>query len=120
MGLVDWSKPAAEISCQIRGLDPWPTTYTSVAGKRFRLFKPSVIDDQAAINQLLMASPELPRPIEPGTLCHAANDGLIIATGKGLLQIQEVQPEGSRRMAVGAFLSGHSLAIGQILGETAG
>jgi methionyl-tRNA formyltransferase len=120
MGLVDWSKPAAEISCQIRGMDPWPTTYTSIAGKRFRLFRPTVIDDQAAIDRLLKACPKTDRPIEPGTLCRVESDGLIIATGKGFLHVQEVQPEGSRRMTVGAYLSGHSLAIGQILGQTSG
>lgn len=120
MGLVDWSKPAAEISCQIRGMDPWPTTYTSIAGKRFRLFRPTVIDDQAAIDRLLKTCPKTDRPIEPGTLCRIESDGLIIATGKGFLHVQEVQPEGSRRMTVGAYLSGHSLAIGQILGQTSG
>ena len=120
MGLVDWSKPAKEISCQIRGLDPWPTTYTSAAGKRFRLFRPTVIEDQAAMDHLLKTCPKSDRPAEPGTLCRADSAGLIIATGKGFLQIQEVQPEGSRRMTVAAYLSGHPLAIGQKFGETAG
>jgi len=120
MGLVDWSKPAAEISCQIRGLDPWPTTYTYIAGKRFRLFRPTVIDDQVAMDHLLKTCPKSDRPIGPGTLCRVESDGLIIATGKGFLQVQEVQPEGSRRMTVSAYLSGHSLAIGQKFGQPAG
>ncbi|MDX2433931.1 MAG: methionyl-tRNA formyltransferase, partial [Desulfobacterales bacterium] len=43
-GLVNWLHSAVQISCQIRGLDPWPTTYTTLSGKRLRLFSPKVAD----------------------------------------------------------------------------
>ncbi len=27
-GLIDWNKPAIEIERRVRGLDPWPGSYT--------------------------------------------------------------------------------------------
>ncbi|MFC1523688.1 methionyl-tRNA formyltransferase [Thermodesulfobacteriota bacterium] len=97
-GLIDWSRPAASISCQIRGLDPWPTAYTSFQGKRMRLFSPRVIDEP-------VTSP-------PGVLCRVSPQGLVIATGEGCLLVRELQKEGSKRMAVDVFLRGHSLSVG--------
>jgi len=119
MGRVDWMKSAGEISCQVRGLDPWPATYTSVGGKRLRLFKPTVIEHKTACDHILRTASGVREPIAPGTLCRADDQGLLIACGRDFLLIQEVQPEGGKRMAAGAFLSGHPLSVGQQLGETA-
>jgi methionyl-tRNA formyltransferase len=106
-GLVNWSKSAEQISCLIRGLDPWPTTYTTLSGKRFRLFSPM------AINQS-----DYQFPIsEPGMVCQADHNGLVISTGSGYLLIREVQPEGSRRMDVDAYLRGHPIEPGTRLGQ---
>jgi len=118
MGRVDWTKSAVEISCQIRGLDPWPATYTYVGGKRLRLFKPTVIAPKAAVNLSPHIVPGSAEPIAPGTLCCAGDQGLLVACGRDFLLIQEVQPEGGRRMAAGAFLSGHPLSVGQQFGKT--
>jgi len=104
-GQVDWTKSAAEISCLIRGLDPWPSAYTTLAGKRLRLFSPQVIEDPGA-----------DRPA-PGTLRQADQTGLLIATGRDYLLVRDLQPEGGRRMAAGAYLLGHPLAAGQRLGQ---
>lgn len=101
-GHIDWYEPALAISCRIRGLDPWPTAYTFLNDKRLRLFMPEIVS-QAGDN-------------EPGTICKADQDGLLIATGLDYLLVREVQIEGSRRMAVGPFLQGHKLETGTRLG----
>ncbi|OGQ98747.1 MAG: methionyl-tRNA formyltransferase [Deltaproteobacteria bacterium RIFOXYD12_FULL_57_12] len=109
-GLVDWQQPAAVISCLIRGLDPWPTTYTYRDGRRLRLFSPRVVK----------AAEPLP---PPGTLWQTDAAGLYIATGEDLLLIREVQPEGGRRMPADDFRRGHALAAGLVFGsgsDTAG
>jgi methionyl-tRNA formyltransferase len=97
-GVIDWQRSAREISCQIRGLDPWPMAHTSLEGKWLRLFCPQVL---AATGREA-----------PGTLCRADREGLLIATGEGALLIGEVQLEGGRRMAVDAFLRGRPLRAG--------
>ncbi|MCK5437650.1 MAG: methionyl-tRNA formyltransferase, partial [Desulfobulbaceae bacterium] len=83
-GEIDWTRPAHDIGCLIRGLDPWPTAYTTLSKKRFRLFNPLVIPKQVME--------------QPGELCKADDEGLLIATGKNYLLIREVQREGSKRM----------------------
>jgi len=95
---IDWSKTATEISCQIRGLDPWPMAHTTLDGKWLRLFKPEIIPDVTG---------EV-----AGTLRRADKNGLVIATGENSLRIREVQLEGGKRMSVDAFLRGRPLAKG--------
>jgi methionyl-tRNA formyltransferase len=106
-GLVDWSQSAAEISCLVRGLDPWPTTYTTLSGKLLRLFSPEVIDNHPCQNIFS----------EPGIVCRADRYGLLVTTGHGCLLIKEIQPEGSRRMDVHAFISGRPIKPGTLLGQ---
>ena len=96
--LIDWTRSAFEISCQIRGLDPWPKAHTTLESKWFRLFKPAVIPGE---------------PTEPpGTLSRIDQDGLVIATEHDYLLVSEVQREGSKQMPVQAFLCGHPLKPG--------
>lgn len=97
-GLIDWNKSAREIHCLIRGLDPWPSAYCFLDGKRFRLFAPEVLHQDS--------------DAKPGTLLKADKRGLLFATGRDCLLIKEVQPEGKKRMAIEPFLCGHSLEPG--------
>jgi len=106
-GLMDWSQSAAQISGLIRGLDPWPTTYTTLSGKRLRLFSPEVFEKNPCQNNFP----------EPGIVCRADRNGLLVTTGNGYLLIKEIQPEGSRRMGVDAFISGKPLQLGTLLGQ---
>lgn len=97
-GRINWEKSAFEISCLIRGLDPWPMASTILEEKWFRLFLPTVVEG------------DVTEP--PGTLCRADKNGLLIATGKNYLHIKDVQLQGSRRMDVASFLNGHPLTAG--------
>ncbi|KPJ97662.1 MAG: methionyl-tRNA formyltransferase [Desulfobacterales bacterium SG8_35] len=106
-GLVDWSQSAKQISGLIRGLDPWPTTYTTLSGKRLRLFSPEIV----AENPCQETFPE------PGVVCRADRNGLLVTTGNGCLLIKEIQAEGSRRMGVAAYISGNPLKPGTLLGQ---
>ncbi|MBC8209074.1 MAG: methionyl-tRNA formyltransferase [Desulfobulbaceae bacterium] len=97
-GCINWNKPAKELHCLIRGLDPWPTAYTFLDNKRFRLFAPQIVHHD---------SDNL-----PGTLLAADRQGLLIACGRDALLIRELQPEGKRRMTAQAFLCGQPLQPG--------
>jgi methionyl-tRNA formyltransferase len=99
MGRIDWSKSATELQCLIRGLDPWPSAYSFYQEKRFRFFRPRVIRDTVQE--------------EPGTLCRADKEGLVLATGKDYLLVGEIQPEGKKRMTVQACLCGTNLVTGE-------
>ncbi|HIJ78485.1 MAG: methionyl-tRNA formyltransferase [Desulfobulbaceae bacterium] len=96
--VIDWSKSAWEISCQIRGLEPWPLASTTYNQKWLRLFKPLVVKG-------IVTEPA-------GTLCNADKNGILFATGKDYLLIREVQLEGAKRMGAAAFLCGRPLPCG--------
>lgn len=97
-GLVDWSRSAEDIDRLIRGLDPWPTAFIAVDGRKLQLYKPEVV----------FFSNNHP----PGTLLRADREGLLVSTQKGCLLIKEVKPEGKKRMSVESFLNGHQLEAG--------
>jgi len=101
-GLINWQLPATTISCQIRGLDPWPSAYSLLNGKRLRLFRPSVCAG--------------PCSDKPGVICRVDREGLLISTGQDHLLVKEIQLEGSRRMELDSFLRGHPLKTGTSLG----
>ena len=98
MGHLDWNLPAARLHCLIRGLDPWPSAYGFINGKRYRFFDPEIVP--------------LRSPQSPGTICRADNQGLLVATGDDCLLIRALQPEGKKRMEVATCLRGARLAPG--------
>jgi methionyl-tRNA formyltransferase len=100
-GYLNWHTPALELHRLIRGLDPWPAAHSFIDGQRFRLFAPELVHK------------ECDHP--PGTLILADQQGLLIATAKDCLLIQEIQPEGKKRMTVEAYLCGHPLTPGLLL-----
>jgi methionyl-tRNA formyltransferase len=97
-GRIDWQKSAREIHCLIRGLDPWPSAYCFLHGKRLQLFAPEVLHQTSNA--------------EPGTLLASDKRGLLIATGRDCLLVREVQPEGKKRMSIEAFLCGSPIEPG--------
>lgn len=101
MGKVDWTKSAAEIERQIRGLDPWPGTYTSLHGKTLKLWKAAVLEGGDSA--------------QAGQIVYADKQQLVIQTGEGRLSLLEVQLEGKKRMRIDAFMRGHQIEPGQQL-----
>ncbi len=102
-GLIDWNRDALEISCLIRGLDPWPSAFCFLNSCRLQLFRPEVVY-QASTTQ-------------PGTVLRVDRQGMFVACGQHVLLIKELQPEGKKRMTVEAFLCGHAIPPGTLLGR---
>ncbi|MDD5455322.1 MAG: methionyl-tRNA formyltransferase [Candidatus Ratteibacteria bacterium] len=99
-GLIDWTKSAEEIFNLVRGLNPWPSAYTYLKGKLFKIHKAQVaqsFDSEA----------------NPGEIVKADKNNLVIATGKGDLNILEVQIEDKKKMPIKDFLQGHKLEKGK-------
>lgn len=102
-GAVDWRRPAHEISCQLRGLDPWPAAAAFLGDTRLRLFQPRVVEQ----------APRQP----PGTILRVDKSGLLVACGANCLLVQEVQKDGGKRMPLAAFLSGYPIDEGAVFSE---
>lgn len=101
-GNIDWKKSAVEIERLIRGLNPWPSAYTKLDGKTFKIWKAAVISENSGAN--------------PGCVCKVSKDALEVQTGEGVLSLLEVQLEGKKRMEADAFLRGYSVEEGSLLG----
>ena len=103
-GRIDWSLPAREISCRVRGLRPWPGAYSTFRGKNLHIWSAAAAD--------------APRgELAPGTLLGGAGK-LSVACGQGTqLEVKEVQLEGRKRLSARDFLNGVHLQPGERLGE---
>lgn len=99
---IDWTRPAREIDCLIRGLNPWPVALTALEGARMKVY----------------AAEEASGAGAPGTVLSAdAKTGLTVACGDGALRLTEIQLVGGKRMAAGDYLRGHTVPVGTVLGE---
>ncbi len=101
LGKIDMNWNAEKLERYIRGLNSWPSAYTGFKGKTLKLWKARVIPEDTKE--------------APGTVVEVAKDSFTVQTGKGCLEILEVQLEGKKRMDSGSFLRGVSLEKGDIL-----
>ncbi|MDE6312061.1 MAG: methionyl-tRNA formyltransferase [Lachnospiraceae bacterium] len=102
LGLIDFQKEAAEIEHLIRGLNPWPSAYTSLDGKTLKIWAAEVIDKEYEG--------------KPGTIVEKTKKSLLVKTAKGTLAITELQLAGKKRMTTESFLLGYPVEVGQVLG----
>ena len=97
MSPVDWSRSAHAISCQIRGLIPWPCATTDViSGEPMKLYAAEETGADTSAR--------------PGTIVAAGKTGIEIACGDGkVLSLTELQAQGGKRMTAAAYLLGHPI-----------
>jgi methionyl-tRNA formyltransferase len=96
-GILDWTRPARELTDRIRGCNPWPGASTATSGGPLRIWRARPL--AIAVSAV------------PGTLV-AAGDTLAVASGEGLVLPIEVQPESRRAVAWTEFLRGARLGAG--------
>ena len=100
-GLIHWSQPAAQIARTIRAYNPWPGTHTHYQGAHLKIFAARPL-------------PEFTGCPVPGTVLDS-HGRLLVACGSGALEIETLQIEGGKRLAVSDSLNGHPVATGAIL-----
>ncbi len=101
-GAIRWTEPATAIHNRVRGLLPWPGTYTHFRGQLLHVWRARIIGHHTALS--------------PG--CVTAGPGFRAACGDGaVLELTEVQLEGRKRMGGDAFANGQRLSQNDILGE---
>jgi len=98
-GKIDWAEPAEVIERKVRAFNPWPGAFTTVAAKsgkprNLKIFSASIVDLTG----------------EPGELLPTEDRSLVIAASDRALSLEEVQPEGRRRMTSAEFLRGFDVA----------
>ncbi len=96
MAEIDWSKPALEIVNLIRAMNPWPTAQTGFGGAPLKIWRAQVEAGNGAA----------------GTVLEAGKQGVLVASGAGVVRVLEVQAAGKARMNAGDWARGARLEVG--------
>lgn len=98
LSAMDFTRPARELHNQVRGLIPWPAAVTELNGVRCKIFSTSVLEETTGKT--------------PGTVLAADKNGLKLACGGGtVLQINELQADGGKRLKAADYLRGHPIPV---------
>ena len=97
---IDFSKPIDDVYNLIRGMSASPCAFTTLGGKRFKVYFAEKTDIKT----------DLPA----GT---AADDKLGVSCGGYVLRLTDVQAEGSKRMSADDYLRGKKVPSGTVFGE---
>lgn len=100
-GRIDWTQPAAHLERMVRAFNPWPSAFTTLSGKHLKIHRA-----RASAGRSTAA---------PGTVL-AIQEGISVATGNGVLVLDEVQLEGRKRLAAAEFARG-AVKVGMVLSE---
>jgi methionyl-tRNA formyltransferase len=101
-GAIDWRDAAARIARAVRGYNPWPSAFTTLAGKRLKLHRAHALEQRSTA--------------PPGTVVEVSG-GIHVVTGDGVLVIEELQLEGRAALGAAEFVRGAGVAVGDRLGD---
>jgi methionyl-tRNA formyltransferase len=96
-GRIDWTRDATATERQVRAFDPWPGTFTTLHGAVLKVLAAELATGSGPPGMVL-------------------DQGLTVACGIGALRFARVQLAGRPAMAGDAFLRGHPVPVGTILG----
>lgn len=96
---MDWQQPAETLARVVRAFNPAPGAFFSLGDARIKVWQAAAVCLQG----------------DPGIVCRAAGDELIVACGEGALRITELQPAGGRRISARQWLAGQTALAGQRL-----
>jgi methionyl-tRNA formyltransferase len=106
-GALDFSAPARTLAARINGLFPWPGCALVVQDQTVKL---GLAD--------ALAQPQGDRR-GPGEVLGADAEGLLVATGDGVLRVRRLQRQGGRMLAAVEFLRGWPVPVGTMLSSRA-
>ncbi len=94
---VDWTRPATEVDCHIRGLSPFPGAWSMLDGQRVKLLLSRKAEGQGSAGTVL-------------------DERLTVACGSGAVQLLRLQRAGKGAMTPDDFLRGFPIGKGQMFG----
>lgn len=100
IGRINWENTSTAIHNLVRGLNPWPSAYTSYNGETLKIWKTEKTDQHY--------------DAVPGTIVDIIKDrGIVVKTADGAIVISEIQAQGGKRMSVTDYRRGHNITIGE-------
>jgi methionyl-tRNA formyltransferase len=106
-GEILWDRPAALLARAVRAYTPWPSAYTYWRGKLLKIVSAHTVESEQGEEG------------KPGTVSLRKENSrqiLSVATGAGLLVVDNLQLEGKKAMSAGEFLRGYPQIVGEVLG----
>lgn len=110
---LDFTKSAAELALQVRGLNPWPIATTSLHDVTYKVFQASalsnaeieqlhlpVIADSAAASDSTAANAA---SNTAGTIAAISAQGIVVTCGSGYLCLRTIQAPGKGRVDAAAL-----------------
>jgi methionyl-tRNA formyltransferase len=93
---MDFTKPAAVLHNQVRGLYPWPSATAVLGTKKLKILQTRLTGEHTER--------------QPGEIVDGTKEGIRIACGNGsVLLITRLQAEGGKKMNASEYLRGHAL-----------
>lgn len=93
---INWSQSSEQVRNFVRGLSPYPAAWTTLAGRTFKIYKASAAGGSG-------------RAQNPGEFSTDNKNYLYLKTLDGWISIDELQPEGKKRMTIQEFFRGNTL-----------
>jgi len=93
---IRWDQPGEQIRNFVRGLSPYPAAWTTLGGKIFKIYNTSGVSKND-------------NGQNPGEYITDNKNYLYFKTKDGWLSIDELQPEGKKRMTIRDFFRGNKI-----------
>jgi len=92
---LQWDEPAEKLYNYIRGLNPFPTAWAVLNGKKYKIHQSAVVDTNSKG--------------EIGKIITDNKTYLHIQCNPGILALEVIQPEGKKRMGIADFFRGNDV-----------
>mgnify|MGYP004507313843 CR=1 FL=1 len=103
-GEIDFNRTAQQVHNFVRGMTPWPTAYTHYNGGAIKFLKTEVVEYSGGKKSGEVVESDCKR-------------GFIVKCGAGYVKVNKIQGENGKPMDTTAYLLGHKIPVGSVLGE---
>jgi methionyl-tRNA formyltransferase len=93
---INWNATSEYIRNFVRGLSPYPAAWMTLAGKKFKVYQVSAVDRSGEGKH-------------PGEYITHKKNYLCVRAQDGWIAVEELQPEGKKRMRIDDFFRGNKL-----------
>ena len=99
---INWQQPASQLIRQIQAFNPWPVAQTNWQNQVFRVWSASLVSEKSSV--------------APGEIITVNKDSIDVATGDGILRLNQIQLPGKRALPVADFLNANTIKAGEHFG----
>ncbi|MEM7253758.1 MAG: methionyl-tRNA formyltransferase [Pseudomonadota bacterium] len=98
---INWSDSTDKVYNLIRGTNPQPGAWTTHSGQTLQIFDSAKVDGAGGA---------------PGEIVGSDENGMVVATSDGYIQVQRVRPKGDGKIAASEFMTKNGVDVGTKLG----